>query len=171
MSCVGRQRLPALISGCRWVHALRRSSIYYSNLGGSELYQSAPPFEDAPSWAALEAALCRGYLVKQGGKRKSWNRRYFILVGGSNPGLYYFKSLPASDSCKPDGGICLLNAQVMPAEDRTNRNNCFAIITPLRQYFMQSTQAAEYNDWFERIHNIINSSSRRLSVDFKAAPL
>lgn len=94
------------------------------------------------------------------------------LVGGSNPGLYYFyfKSLPGNDSCKPDGGICLLNAQVMPAEDRTNRSH-FAIITPLRQYFLQSTEAGEYKHWLERIQAVINTNSGRISVDFKAAPL
>lgn len=54
----------------------------------------------------------RGYLVKEGGKHKSWKKRYFVLTDNC---LYYF--VKESDS-EPKGIVPLENLKVIECKDR-----------------------------------------------------
>ncbi|XP_003737455.1 cytohesin-2 [Galendromus occidentalis] len=62
-----------------------------------------------------------GWLWKQGGRVKSWKRRWFIL---SDKCLYYFEY---TTDREPRGIIPLENVSVRDATDRSNRQHCFEL--------------------------------------------
>eukprot|EP00049_Salpingoeca_infusionum_P015767 m.309246 g.309246 ORF g.309246 m.309246 type:complete len:390 (+) comp15945_c3_seq2:224-1393(+) len=61
-----------------------------------------------------------GWLTKEGGRAKTWKRRYFILT---NNCLYYFES---EDASKPKGTIPLENLVVDIVDDAKHKH-CFVI--------------------------------------------
>ena len=63
-----------------------------------------------------------GWLTKQGGRRKNWKRRYFILTGGC---LYYFKNKEDSEPC---GIVPLTSLSVREVPNK--KNFCFEIYNP-----------------------------------------
>jgi PH domain len=60
-----------------------------------------------------------GYLVKQGGKIKTWKKRWFVL---SDSVLYYYKTETAQEPC---GIVPLENLEVNPKKDK--KKHCFEI--------------------------------------------
>eukprot|EP01114_Cavostelium_apophysatum_P019654 TRINITY_DN6398_c0_g2_i1.p2 TRINITY_DN6398_c0_g2~~TRINITY_DN6398_c0_g2_i1.p2 ORF type:complete len:465 (-),score=135.25 TRINITY_DN6398_c0_g2_i1:2613-4007(-) len=92
-----------------------------------------------------------GYMIKQGGKWKTWKRRYFILKDNF---LYYF----ADPKDAIPKGVILLNAvQIDDAEKPTKRKLCFSVHTKKsftaktawndRVYFFQAELADDMNQW------------------------
>jgi ankyrin repeat protein len=75
--------------------------------------------EDSFSTAAL-----KGYLMKQGGKVKSWKKRWFVLDGNC---LFYFAS---SSDKSPLGIIPLENLTVSPAGSNAKRRYTFMLSNP-----------------------------------------
>lgn len=66
-----------------------------------------------------------GWLWKQGGRYKSWKRRWFIL---SDKCLYYFEYTADKE---PRGIIPLENVDIRELNDRGGRQNCFEIYSPI----------------------------------------
>ena len=124
-------------------------------------------FMQKPKWSTLSRAQWRGYLNKQGGKRKSWNRRYFVLVGGEDACMYYFKTMPEGHDCKPEGAISLVSSGVTYGEGKSSRDLCVSVMTPERQYFFQAAMEVEAREWLAHIKAVIDQRSVKRSVNFK----
>uniref|UniRef100_A0A8C6TPD7 Pleckstrin 2 n=1 Tax=Neogobius melanostomus TaxID=47308 RepID=A0A8C6TPD7_9GOBI len=112
------------------------------------------------SVSALELSgkvVKRGYLLKQGHRRKNWKVRLFVLR--SEPAfLHYFD--PTSDDISPVGGFslrgCLVSAlkdNGVPSGVKGNvQGNLFTIITQSNtRYFIQAPTQQEKMDWIDAI--------------------
>eukprot|EP01117_Protostelium_nocturnum_P001259 TRINITY_DN1157_c0_g1_i1.p1 TRINITY_DN1157_c0_g1~~TRINITY_DN1157_c0_g1_i1.p1 ORF type:complete len:1157 (+),score=243.01 TRINITY_DN1157_c0_g1_i1:169-3639(+) len=64
----------------------------------------------------------KGWCSKQGGRFKTWKKRWFVLKDNC---LYYFKSQQPDE--QPCGIIPLENVQVRVAEKADRKNNCFEV--------------------------------------------
>jgi len=89
----------------------------------------------------------KGYLVKQGGGRKAWQKRWFVLK--TNFVCYYKdnKSL-----LHPQGVIDLADSSVrLTPYDSIKKKFCFEIVTPTRTYYAQGTDDKETTEWIKAI--------------------
>ncbi|XP_004082167.2 pleckstrin-2 [Oryzias latipes] len=99
----------------------------------------------------------RGYLLKQGHRRKNWKVRLFVLR--SEPAfLHYFD--PSREDCSPAGGFPLRGCLVSSLEDNgvpsgvkgDVQGNLFKIITQSDvRYFIQAPTQQEKMDWIDAI--------------------
>ncbi|KAI1895235.1 hypothetical protein AGOR_G00104220 [Albula goreensis] len=99
----------------------------------------------------------RGYLLKQGHKRKNWKVRLFVLR--SEPDyLHYYD--PTKDDVSPVGGFALRGCLVSSLDDNgiptgvkgKVQGNLFKIITHTdTHYFIQAPTRQEKTDWIEAI--------------------
>uniref|UniRef100_A0A8C7G709 Pleckstrin 2 n=2 Tax=Oncorhynchus kisutch TaxID=8019 RepID=A0A8C7G709_ONCKI len=101
--------------------------------------------------------LKRGYLLKQGHKRKNWKVRLFVLR--SEPGyLHYYD--PSKDDISPVGGFSLRGCLVSALDDNgvpsgvkgKVQGNLLKIITQFdTHYYIQAPSRQERMDWIEAI--------------------
>eukprot|EP01112_Ceratiomyxa_fruticulosa_P019376 TRINITY_DN6331_c0_g1_i1.p1 TRINITY_DN6331_c0_g1~~TRINITY_DN6331_c0_g1_i1.p1 ORF type:complete len:600 (-),score=98.84 TRINITY_DN6331_c0_g1_i1:70-1869(-) len=110
----------------------------------SEMMHDAPP-----------GALKAGWLTKQGGVRKNWLKRYFVLTSET---LEYKKdphdNLPISK-------ISLCNYSVSDALSETGRQNCLKLVptdpsVTSRTYFMFCENAESFQEWVTAIKEAIS---------------
>lgn len=104
------------------------------------------------SVASLSNPQKVGYLTKQGGKIKTWKRRWFVLKGDT---LYYFKSPTDRDLT---GSIVLEpNSYCKLDLDNKKKKNCFfSVATKLRVYSMYSDNEQLAKEWVDLIVKAIN---------------
>jgi len=94
-----------------------------------------------------------GYMTKQGGSYKNWNKRYFILKDGA---LYYFKT-PKDTTFT--GRIDLESNSVTKEEPGIKKSpHIFSISTSRRIYFMYPDKADEVRPWIDSINKAINNA-------------
>jgi len=92
-----------------------------------------------------------GYLTKEGGKFKTWKKRWCVLKSNV---IYYSK--------KQNGGelgiirLHGLQADHARISTRKNKKNCFEIETPNRTYFLVSETEKERDSWLEVIKQSIS---------------
>ncbi|XP_048831483.1 pleckstrin-2 [Brienomyrus brachyistius] len=101
--------------------------------------------------------LKRGFLLKQGHKRKNWKVRLFVLR--AEPGyLHYYD--PSKDDINPAGGFSLRGCLVSALDDNgipsgvkgKVQGNLFKIITQSNtRYFIQAPTRQEKTEWIEAI--------------------
>ncbi|KAL0969452.1 hypothetical protein UPYG_G00227560 [Umbra pygmaea] len=114
--------------------------------------------ETSPSTSELSGKVMRrGYLLKQGHKRKNWKVRLFVLR--SQPGyLHYYD--PSKDDISPVGGFSLRGCLVSALEDNgvpsgvkgNVQGNLLKIITQSEaHYYIQAPSRQEKMDWIEAI--------------------
>ncbi|TNN64161.1 Pleckstrin-2 [Liparis tanakae] len=99
----------------------------------------------------------RGYLLKQGHRRKNWKLRLFVLR--SEPAyLHYYD--PTKDDISPAGGFSLRSCLVSSLDDNgvpsgvkgNIQGNLFKIITQSdTHYFMQAPTHQQKTDWIDAI--------------------
>ncbi|XP_068437024.1 pleckstrin-2 [Clinocottus analis] len=99
----------------------------------------------------------RGYLLKQGHRRKNWKMRLFVLR--SEPAyLHYYD--PTKDDISPAGGFSLRSCLVSSLDDNgvpsgvkgNIQGNLFKIITQSdTHYFMQAPTHQQKMDWIDAI--------------------
>ncbi|XP_064173159.1 pleckstrin-2 [Anguilla rostrata] len=153
--------------GMKSVEAMRWAGLSEQFLDDSTaLYSFAENFKKRGSVRAettLAAAelrgtvVKRGYLLKQGHKRKNWKVRLFVLR--SEPDyLHYYD--PTKDDISPAGGFSLrgclvsgLNDNGVPSGVKGKvQGNLFKIITQEdKHYFIQAPSHQEKIDWIEAI--------------------
>jgi len=115
----------------------------------------------------MSAFLRAGWLVKQGGGYKSWNKRWFVLTSQNmsyyvdsvwheyrhNYSLCFF--LSASKNIlgeRPLGSLDLHNSipALVPKQD-TGREWCFCLQSPLRRLIMQASSLADLTEWMDAL--------------------
>ncbi|KAJ0395319.1 hypothetical protein P43SY_002054 [Pythium insidiosum] len=83
-----------------------RFGLMFQTVTGNVFYATAESSSEQQKWltnlkmastSTPEPVLCAGYLTKQGHKRKSWKKRYFILRGNT---IAYFTDYDMANSAK-----------------------------------------------------------------------
>ncbi|XP_021374846.1 pleckstrin homology domain-containing family A member 1-like [Mizuhopecten yessoensis] len=91
-------------------------------------------------------AIKTGFAVKQGGMRKNWKRRYFVLT---EQNILYFSSKKAKE---PLGLIPRTDVQeVKISTKHPNRDNLYEIVTHKRTFYIQCDNPEEMVSWIEVI--------------------
>lgn len=88
----------------------------------------------------------RGFMTKQGGILKNWNKRFCVLSG---PLLYYYKD-ELSD--KPQGCVVLEDAAVF-CDDPDGESTMFFISTPNRKWKFKAETPVEKLAWMRALRN------------------
>eukprot|EP00027_Filamoeba_sp_ATCC50430_P013102 CAMPEP_0168573782 /NCGR_PEP_ID=MMETSP0413-20121227/18721_1 /TAXON_ID=136452 /ORGANISM="Filamoeba nolandi, Strain NC-AS-23-1" /LENGTH=831 /DNA_ID=CAMNT_0008607061 /DNA_START=125 /DNA_END=2619 /DNA_ORIENTATION=+ len=110
-----------------------------------------------------------GYLNKEGGKIKSWKKRYFVMKGASGKILYAKK--------QNSGELGVIDLEGISAEkvralgEYKKRKFIIAIDTPKRIFYLQAESQQEQSDWFESIRRAVvflNEKKKPISIqDFE----
>jgi len=104
-----------------------------------------------------------GYMTKQGGSYKNWNKRYFILKDAA---LFYYKT-PKDTTFT--GRIDLESNSVVKEEPGIKKSpHIFSISTSRRIYFMYPDKTEEMKHWIESINKAIHNA--RSSPDVSSQP-
>jgi len=94
----------------------------------------------------------QGYLTKRGNSYKSWKRRWFVL---KRKQLLYYK---AREYPYPQGTITQITA-VTSILDEPRKGNCFAISTPIRQFFCFADTEQEMQTWIACIESQVYTTT------------
>jgi len=92
-----------------------------------------------------------GYLTKEGGKFKTWKKRWCVL---KNNVIYYSKKQNSGEL-----GIIRLHgvtADQVQVCTKKKKKNCFEVQTPNRTYFLVAESENEMNKWIESVRQSIN---------------
>jgi TPR repeat protein len=155
-----------------WVERIERAILFYTFVDTKSQYheiQYKPddgmlPEENRFVSTMRESVVKKGWLQKQGGKFKSWNKRFFILVPDN---LFYFKD--ENYDSLTEGGIPLEYAQIIVNAKETlgiEKKHCIVIMTNYRNYFIDANSAEEMIDWANEIEKVIDRSTARSAVNF-----
>ncbi|XP_044866227.1 pleckstrin homology domain-containing family H member 2 isoform X3 [Mauremys mutica] len=89
-----------------------------------------------------------GYLLKMGGKVKTWKRRWFVLKGGE---LLYYKS-PSDVIRKPQGQIELsVSSHIV----RGDGKQTVQLITEKRTYYLTADSPNILEEWIKVLQNVL----------------
>ena len=97
----------------------------------------------------LDPQYKKGYIKKQGHKRKNWKTRWFVLAGKY---LHYFHS---KDSDEPIFSINLSLGTVTPV-DSPKYEHCFRLTAPMdekKAYLFQCESDASRDDWISSLEH------------------
>lgn len=148
----------------QWVHALRRTSFFYS-----EHKQKKPEKIDGRKVKYGDvsgSAVVQGLLGKQGGAFASWKTRWCVVAQDT---LFYFKS---SSQPKPTdssaGCIPLSICDVTGTKDKISRDNALCLLTNNRTYFFQAQSEQDCERWLTSLTGVIEKLREKngTSVDF-----
>ncbi|MGH0173914.1 UNVERIFIED_CONTAM: hypothetical protein FKN15_070792 [Acipenser sinensis] len=89
-----------------------------------------------------------GYLLKMGGKVKTWKRRWFVLKGGE---LLYYKS-PSDVIRKPQGQIELSTSSSIV---RGDGKQTIQMITEKRVYYLTADSPNILEEWIRVLQNVL----------------
>ena len=90
-----------------------------------------------------------GWLIKQGGKWKSWKQRWFVY---ENATLNYYKD---QLMMKQKGSINLhLATTIQSVRKYKKYNNVFKIVTPSRTYYINCPSEDQMNEWIKILRNL-----------------
>jgi len=104
------------------------------------------------------------YLIKEGGKFKTWKKRWCVL---KNNVIYYSKKQNSGEL-----GIIRLHGvsvdQVYISQ-RKKKRNCFEVVTPNRTYYLVAESEPEMHSWIEAIKQSIQGKSASAGSEGQAA--
>ncbi|CAI9614784.1 unnamed protein product [Staurois parvus] len=89
-----------------------------------------------------------GYLLKMGGKLKTWKRRWFVLKGGE---LLYYKS-PSDVIRKPQGQIELNSSSHIV---RGDGKQTVQLVTEKRTYYLTADSPNILDEWVRVLQNVL----------------
>eukprot|EP01087_Luapelamoeba_hula_P021335 TRINITY_DN742_c1_g1_i3.p1 TRINITY_DN742_c1_g1~~TRINITY_DN742_c1_g1_i3.p1 ORF type:complete len:1330 (-),score=217.58 TRINITY_DN742_c1_g1_i3:71-4060(-) len=146
---------------------LTSSGVLVGNLAGSVLV-SRPSLDRRPESAsglsALEvkgdiviekkyAVVKQGYLTKEGNKRRSWKRRWFVAT--SNGNVSYF----TTENGKEKGNINMAACTLSEAPGHSGKKNCFAIAGPKRTFYICADDEVDLQVWLKALQKCIDISN------------
>lgn len=105
-------------------------------------------------------AFKTGWLTKEGGKRRVWRRRWFVL---RTEGLYYFTTQQA----KKLAGMVRFTDDITPnaiskLEEKNDKGRpfCFIIQTVDRTYYLSGENDAEVDQWIQSINEVLTAKKK-----------
>ncbi|KPP79558.1 pleckstrin-2-like, partial [Scleropages formosus] len=156
--------------GVKSVEAVRSAGLSEQFLDDStalysfaEMFKKRGSVKRETSLSAVEMSgkvLKRGFLLKQGHKRKNWKVRLFVLRSDPHY-LHYYD--PSRDDISPVGGFSLRGCLVSALDDNgipsgvkgKVQGNLFKIITQEdTHYFIQAPTRQEKMEWIEAIKRL-----------------
>ncbi|XP_061180134.1 pleckstrin homology domain-containing family A member 1-like [Saccostrea echinata] len=117
--------------------------------------ESEESMENQKIMASSQPALKKGYCVKQGGVRKNWKRRYFVVNDG---GLAYYSNEQSDEPLRhiPRGDITdVRKATMSPGA----RDNLFEVHTSKRTFYIQCDTPEDVQEWISAIEKLINNQA------------
>jgi RAC serine/threonine-protein kinase len=101
-----------------------------------------------------------GFLTKEGGKFKTWRKRWFVL---KNNLIYYSKQMNS-------GELGIIRLQNVGPEQisictKKKKKNCFEVATPNRTYFLVAESENEMKLWMEAIKQSVSGTKQNGSSD------
>eukprot|EP01088_Endostelium_zonatum_P020895 TRINITY_DN7922_c0_g1_i1.p1 TRINITY_DN7922_c0_g1~~TRINITY_DN7922_c0_g1_i1.p1 ORF type:complete len:104 (-),score=23.18 TRINITY_DN7922_c0_g1_i1:86-397(-) len=96
----------------------------------------------------------QGWLLKKGGRRKNWKKRFFVLLDSPKELRYY-----ESDSASKAKGILNLNeiTAIKNSTDPRAPNFSFDITTPKRVFVFSAASQEELEEWMNLIKEKVAS--------------
>ena len=117
-----------------------------------------------------------GYLTKRGQNRKSWRKRYFVLI---DKFLYYYKN--ENEFVKKDsekGFLNLRNAMVVKTESKNKKRFTFYVQEKVTQriLYLYATNSQQREEWYCALNNRIDSLEEHMDppsmmFDYERNPL
>lgn len=131
-------------------------SLSAQDLGVRDLWAERP---DRQHSADNIPVIKAGYCVKEGGKMKSWKRRYFVL---NEYGLFYFTSEEATEPLR----FIPRNEMQHVKSSHVNKHTggvygMFELYTEDRTYYIDCEFSAEVQDWVRRIRSLLPRTRRK----------
>jgi TPR repeat protein len=156
----------------KWVAAIERAILYYTYQDTKTVFaevKTKPEEDDLPEEnrfksEMLNSIIKAGWLQKQGGKRKNWNKRWFVLVRDN---LFYFKD-EHTKSPEPEGGIPLEYCTViLNAKDTMDipKKNALGVLTLYRNYYLQASSNEDMVSWANAIEAAADGCTARAAVN------
>jgi len=149
-----------------WTHALRKASMYYSQIRTSQQRRSI-----VGNTVDISKARRLGEAEKQPGSKSflnyRWDKREWFV--GKDNILYYVKPLGGTDfgDIPVQGGICLEDAEIMVAESkRVKKSNTLVICTPERNFLIGCSSPEQMQTWLKEIEAFIRKLNPRRTVLF-----
>eukprot|EP01121_Diplochlamys_sp_Union-15-3_P010790 TRINITY_DN3064_c0_g2_i2.p1 TRINITY_DN3064_c0_g2~~TRINITY_DN3064_c0_g2_i2.p1 ORF type:complete len:371 (+),score=67.43 TRINITY_DN3064_c0_g2_i2:46-1158(+) len=102
--------------------------------------------------SAKDTKIKDGWLIKKGGRRRNWNKRYFVLT--SKVIAYYTKKIPIKRHQKGSIPINLIESVFLDQ----HQNTVFKILTPSRLYILRAESSNEATSWIEKLHQTVGES-------------
>ncbi|KAL3672404.1 hypothetical protein V7S43_003088 [Phytophthora oleae] len=119
-----------------------------------------PRASEASSSSLNESQGCVGWLKKEGGKVKSWKRRYFTLYGSK---LSYYKT---------EKGSLLRSISVVDIAAHPSISMGLTVSTASgRKLIIQAESKAEYDKWLSAIQGAVSGENERKSAVVEAPML
>eukprot|EP01098_Paradermamoeba_levis_P005560 TRINITY_DN2344_c0_g1_i1.p1 TRINITY_DN2344_c0_g1~~TRINITY_DN2344_c0_g1_i1.p1 ORF type:complete len:458 (-),score=177.99 TRINITY_DN2344_c0_g1_i1:206-1489(-) len=100
----------------------------------------------------------QGYLTKEGGRVKTWKRRFISLTA---TGLTYQKD-PNDEVL---GNIPLAQITDVKIADRKDKKFCIALVTPERVYFLCAETDTEMQSWLDAFKKAKTKESGKVSLE------
>jgi hypothetical protein len=104
------------------------------------------------SVASLRPSDFEGYMTKQGGKIKTWKKRWFVLKGNF---LHYFKTKKDKDVT----GTIDVNQITLIKTQEDDKHFLFTVETPGRTYFFYPETADSRQQWID----ILNQTKSKIN--------
>ena len=123
-----------------WRHGLSPGEISCS-YALADLHSGGAP---APPSAARSHRKA-GYLLKEGGFRKNWKRRWFVLTSAGH--LEYYDNETVA---KPISAFSV-SGRIIRVDQDAGKANCIAIETPKRLFRMCADDAADLTSWLNAL--------------------
>ncbi|RHY34564.1 hypothetical protein DYB32_000851 [Aphanomyces invadans] len=145
--------------------------ISFQGEAGAMLFLSAPSETDQQRWlvatqekvgSSLQPIACAGYLTKQGHKRKSWKRRYFVLRGALLS--YYTDYESANKQCLAEVGI--EDVQVWDGE----MHGFMFTTTEQVMYYVYADTERERQKWLVALKALLDAQSNRAPTPLAMVP-
>ncbi|XP_048746574.1 pleckstrin homology domain-containing family A member 1-like isoform X2 [Ostrea edulis] len=111
--------------------------------------------ENPKTTAALQVALKKGYCVKQGGVRKNWKRRYFVV---NNSGLAYYTHDQSEEPLRLVPRSDITDVRKAPVSPGV-RDNLFEVATTKRTFYIQCDTPEDVQEWVLAIEKLINNQA------------
>lgn len=134
-----------------WAHNEQkgRFTLHLTSVGGGNADDSRV---DMGLKSQIQQPIIKGVLVKQGGVRKNWLSRFFVLFPGE---LVYWKTEQVyMAGTKPSGRVPI--SQMMDVQEIGevgSHTELFGITTPHRKYKLQAENAQRRNEWLAALQS------------------
>ncbi|KAK2192876.1 hypothetical protein NP493_21g07026 [Ridgeia piscesae] len=133
-----------------------------------ETYSDSDTSSDGPSEPVRHnKPLMSGYCTKQGGKRKNWKRRYFVLDDG---GLSYYKSHTEAAPIKSIGLELILDVRESIGV-HLNRDNLFEVVTEQRVFYVQTDSPELRTSWIQALRSCLQAFRKPKKMEVDSLPL
>eukprot|EP01127_Copromyxa_protea_P015498 TRINITY_DN4467_c0_g2_i1.p1 TRINITY_DN4467_c0_g2~~TRINITY_DN4467_c0_g2_i1.p1 ORF type:complete len:421 (+),score=79.80 TRINITY_DN4467_c0_g2_i1:66-1328(+) len=103
--------------------------------------------------------MAEGWVVKEGGRFKTWRKRFLVLESGQPPRLGYYKK--ETKAVKEKCGLIVLTPTTVIEEavDYKGKKNCFHIRVDHRTYAMTTKTEAEMWYWIGCLKEVVEPGS------------